>query len=158
MVSAPKMLLNMESDDYGVVETRNCGCLFGELGFDQHLSNIRSFAKLTGNGVTILGSDFIRILEEVLPNKYGGAATDYQLLEEEDSKGLTRLSIIVSPSVGMVDDDDVISTVLDELSSTVSSGTMTASLWSQAEALRVKRMYPIQRRGKIMTLELMKVD
>jgi len=156
--SSPKMLLNMESDDYGVVETRSCGCLFGELGFYQHLSNVRSFAKLTGNGVTIIGSDFVRILEEVLPHKYGGTATDYQLLEEEDSRGLTRLSLIISPSVGIVDDGDVIATVLNELSKTVSSGSMTASLWSQAEALRVKRMYPIQRRGKIMTLELMKID
>ncbi len=46
--SAPKILLNLESDDYGVVETRNCDCLFGQLGFDTHLHNIRSFAKLTG--------------------------------------------------------------------------------------------------------------
>ena len=108
--------------------------------------------------MTIIGSDFVRILEEVLPRKYGGAATDYQLLEEEDSRGLTRLSLIISPSVGIVDDSDVIATVLDELRNTISSGMMTASLWSHAEALRVKRMFPIQRRSKIMTLELMKVE
>ena len=65
--SAPKILLNLESDDYGVVETRSCGCLFGQLGFDTHIHDIRSFAKLTGSGMTIIGTDFVRILEEVLP-------------------------------------------------------------------------------------------
>ncbi len=154
--SAPKLLLNFESDDYGTVETCSCGCVFEQLGFDKHLRNIRSFAKLTGNGVSIIGSDFDRILEEVLPRKYGGTATDYQLLEEEDNRGQTRLSLIISPSVGTVDDNEVISTVLSEFSKVESYGGMTASLWSQAEALRVRRMYPIQRRGKIMTLEIAK--
>jgi hypothetical protein len=51
--SAPKIALNMESDDYGVVETCKCDCLFGQLGFDTHIHDIRSFAKLTGIGMTI---------------------------------------------------------------------------------------------------------
>ncbi len=50
--------------------------------------------------MTIVGTDFVRILEEVLPRKYGGAATDYQLLEEEDNRGQTQLSLIISPAVG----------------------------------------------------------
>jgi len=156
--SAPKILLNLESDDYGVVETRSCGCLFGELGLNQHLSDVRSHAKLTGSGMTIVGSDFVRILEEVLPHKYGGAATDYQLLEEEDGQGRTRLSLVISPSIGAVDDGDVIDTVLCELRGNVHAGGLTASLWSQAEALRVKRMEPIPRRGKITTLHLAKTE
>ena len=156
--SSPKVLLNFESDDYGTVETCNCGCVFEQLGFDTHLRNIRSFAKLTGNGVSIIGSDFARILEEVLPRKYGGTPTDYQLLEEEDTRGETRLSLVVSPSVGAVDDSEVIATVLSEFGKVESYGGMTSSLWSQAEALRVRRMYPVERRSKIMTLELMKAE
>jgi len=156
--SAPKILLNLESDDYGVVETRSCDCPLGELGLDHHLSNVRSFAKMTGSGMTIIGSDFVRILEEVLPRKYGGAATDYQLLEEEDSQGRTRLSLIISPTVGAVNDGDVIASVLDELRRNVHAGGLTASVWSQAEALQVKRMEPIPRAGKILTLQLMKTD
>ena len=108
--------------------------------------------------MTIVGSDFVRILEEVLPQKYGGAPTDYQLLEEEDSLGRTRLSLIISPSVGAVDDDDVIATVLLELRKTAHAGRLTASIWSQAGALRVRRMNPIPRSGKIMTLELIKLN
>jgi hypothetical protein len=158
MPSAPKILINVESDDYAVVETRSCGCLLGELGLNQHLSNIRSYAKLTGSGMTIVGSDFVRILEEVLPRTYGGAATDYQLLEEEDSRGSTRLSLIISPGVGALDEGEVIATVLGELRDNVHAGGLTASLWSQAEALRVKRMDPIPNRGKITTLHLAKMQ
>ena len=72
-------------------------------------------SKLTGSGLTLVGSDFVGILEEVLPQKYGGGATDYQLLEEEDNRGQTHLSLIISPTVGEVDDSDVIATVLSKL-------------------------------------------
>jgi hypothetical protein len=156
--SAPKILLNVESDDYGVMETRSCGCLFGQLGFDTHLHDIRSFSKLTGSGMTIVGTDFVRILEEVLPRKYGGAATDYQLLEEEDSQGQTHLSLIISPTVGVVDESDVVATVLGELRRAPHPGKLTAGVWSQANILRVKRMYPISSMGKVMTLHLMKKE
>ena len=156
--SAPKILLNMESDDYGVMETRDCDCLFGQLGFGTHLHSIRSFAKLTGSGMTIVGTDFVRILEEVLPHKYGGAATDYQLLEEEDSQGQTHLSLIISPTVGAVDESDVIATVLSELRRVPHPGRLTAGVWAQANILRVKRMHPISQMGKVMTLHLMKTE
>jgi hypothetical protein len=154
--STPKILLNMESDDYGVMETRSCGCVFGQLGFDTHIHDIRSFSKLTGSGITIVGTNFVRILEEVLPAKYGGAATDYQLLEEESRQGQTYLSLIVSPNVGVVDESDVITTVLNELRRVPHSGKLTAGVWAQAKILRVKRMYPISKMGKVMTLQLTK--
>jgi hypothetical protein len=156
--STPKILLNMESDDYGVVETRRCDCLFGQLGFNTHLHDIRSFAKLTGTGMTIVGTDFIRILEEVLPAKYGGAATDYQLLEEEDEQGQTHLSLIISPEVGVVDESQVITTVLRELRRAPHPGKLTAGVWARANILGVKRMHPISKMGKVMTLHLTKTE
>jgi hypothetical protein len=155
--SAPKMVLNLESDDCGEVRTRSCGCLFGELGLDQHLSNIRSYAKLTGSGMTMIGSGFVRILEEALPRKYGGAATDYQLLEEEDIQGRTRLSLVIDPKIGAVDEGEVVATVLDELRGSDDAGGLTASLWTQAKALRVKRMAPVPQYGKVATLHLTKM-
>jgi hypothetical protein len=154
--SAPKLLINMESDDYGVVQTRNCDCLLGQLGFNTHLHNIRSFAKLTGSGMTLIGTDLVRILEEVLPPKYGGAATDYQLLEEEDSQGQTHLSLIISPTVGEVDEGEVIATVLSELRRVPHPGQLTAGFWAQAKILRVERRTPLAQMGKVMTLHLIK--
>ncbi len=154
--SAPKIILNVESDDYGVMETGSCGCLLEQLGFSDHLYNIKSFAKLTSSGMTIVGSDLVRILEEVLPQKYGGGATDYQLLEEEDSHGQTHLSLIISPSVGVINDGDVIDTVLDELRRGVHGGKLAAGFWSQVNTLQVKRIYPISSSGKVTSLQMMK--
>jgi hypothetical protein len=154
--SSPKIMLNMETDDFGEIETRKCGCLFDQLGFNNHIYNIRSYAKLTGSSMSIIGSDFIRILEEVLPDKYGGAPTDYQLLEEEDAEGITHLSLVISPSVGEIDENGVIVTVLEELRNSAHGGNLAAALWSQVNALGVKRMNPISKSGKVMTLHLVK--
>ena len=65
------IFINLELDDYGLVETRRCGCLFESLGLTTHLRHIRSFRKLTGEGVSLVGSDMARVLEEVLPSTYG---------------------------------------------------------------------------------------
>jgi hypothetical protein len=154
--TAPKIMLNVESDDYGVVETRSCSCLFGQLGFNTHLHDIRSYSKLTGVGMTILNTDFVRILEENLPDKYGGDATDYQLLEEEDGDGNTHLSLIISPTIGTVNESEVIATVLQGLRRSPNPGKLAAGIWSQAETIQVKRMYPIPQMGKVLSLHVLK--
>jgi hypothetical protein len=57
------------------------------LGWTTHLRDIRSQEKLTAGGMTFLDTDLIRVLEEVLPARFGGAPTDYQLVEEEAEEG-----------------------------------------------------------------------
>ncbi len=79
-------MLNVESDDFGEFTTRRCGCVFDELGLGHHFAYVRSFTKLTGEGATLLGTDCVRILEEVLPREFGGRSIDYQLLETEDER------------------------------------------------------------------------
>ncbi len=76
---------------------------------------MRSSDKLTGEGVTFIGTDLVNIIEEILPAKFGGASTDYQILKEEDEQGHTRLSIIVDPKLGAIDEVELITTVLHEL-------------------------------------------
>jgi hypothetical protein len=157
--TAPKLMLNVESDDYGVVERRPCGCPLEALGFTEHLRHIRSFRKLTGEGVTLVGSEMVRILEEVLPARFGGSPLDYQLVEEEDGDGFTRLSIAVSPKLQIADDDDVIQTVLDALGRGSVSADLARALWGQAKTLRVKRVEPVwTRKGKLMPLHLLRAD
>lgn len=56
------------------------------LGWTLHLHGIRSVEKLTAAGMTFLDSDVIRVLEEVLPGRFGGGPTHYQLVEEEDAE------------------------------------------------------------------------
>jgi hypothetical protein len=153
--TAPKLLLNVESDDYGVIEQRTCGCPLESYGFTEHLRHIRSFRKLTGEGVTLVGSEMVHILEEVLPARFGGSPLDYQLLEEEDEQGFTRLSVLVSPKIEIEDEREVIEAVLEALGQGSVAADMARAIWSQAETLRVKRTEPIwTARGKLMPLHV----
>lgn len=151
--SSPKLFLNAESDDYGFVEKRPCGCPLEQYGFTEHLRHIRSFRKLTGEGVTLIGSEMIHILEEILPSRFGGSPLDYQFLEEEDEQGVTKLSLIISPKIDLTDETDVINTILNALGKSSISADLARSLWKQAGTLRVKRMEPIwTARGKLNPL------
>lgn len=153
--SARKLMLNVETDDYGVVETRRCGCPWESFGFTTHIRGVRSFRKLTGEGVTLIGSAMVHILESVLPERFGGSPLDYQLHEEEDERGMTRLSIVVSPRVALADEDDVVRTVLDAVRRSGHDGAISGTIWEQAGTLRVRRAEPTWTgRGKLMPLHL----
>ena len=54
---SPKVLLNAETGDCASVETRDCGCALGALGMRTHLAEVRSFEKLTGEGMTFVRSN-----------------------------------------------------------------------------------------------------
>jgi hypothetical protein len=153
--SASKLLLNVESDDYGLVEKRSCGCPWQSYGFVHHLRHIRSFRKLTGESVTLIGSDVVRILEEILPARFGGSPQDYQLHEEEDHQGLTRIYLLVSPRVPLQDENEVVETVLQALSQSSTAADLAQAIWRQAGSLRIKRQEPVwTARGKLMPLHL----
>ena len=113
--SSPKILINVESGDYGCRETRACGCPYEELGLTDHIYNIRSFEKLTGEGMTFYGSAAQRIIEDILPKRFGGSILDYQFVEEEDASGITRLVVYIDPQVGPVDEAALARAILDEL-------------------------------------------
>lgn len=152
--SAPKIMLNVESDDFGIVETRACGCPFGEIGFTTHIRDIRSFRKLTGEGVTLVGSHVESILEEDLPAKFGGSPLDYQLIEEEDEQGFTRLTILVSPTVPRADEHAVVAEMQAALRRRGGAAELSRELWKQASTFRVRREAPrLTSRGKMMPLQ-----
>ena len=153
--TAPKLMLNVANDDYGVIDRRSCGCPLESYGYTEHLRDIHSYSKLTGEGMTLIGSDMLHILQEVLPARFGGSSLDYQLIEEEDEQGFTRLSLIVSPKIHIDDDQQVIETVFEALRRGTSVADLARAQWSQARTLRVKRMEPISTaRGKLMPLHL----
>ena len=156
--STPKVLLNMETGDYGLVETRSCNCLFGSLGFKKHIHNIRGFDRLTSEGMNFFGSDLVRIIEEDLPAIFGGSSTDYQMVEEENEQGITRLCLIVSPELGIIDEESLVQTVLAKLAGGTDAERMMAQVWDQAKTLYVKRMKPITTvTGKLLPLHIQKV-
>jgi hypothetical protein len=161
LYEAPKLLLNVGMGDYGEVEEKQCDCAFGKLGFHTHLSSIRSYEKLTGEGVTFVDTDFIRIIEKDLPKKFGGASTDYQLIEEEDAKGIGHLHLIVSPRLNGIEEEKIVETFIGLLKSSEASPESWAQsgtvMWNQARTLRVKREFPIATvSGKILPFHLVR--
>jgi len=159
LYESPKILLNVGMGDFGDLDTEACGCRFGELGFDTCLSNIRSYEKLTGEGVTFVDTDFVRIIERDLPESFGGKSTDYQLIEEEDSKGLTRLQLLVSPRVGKVNEGEVLARFMMLLKHGEASPESWAQsgieMWHQSSMVRIRRDFPVcTASGKILPFQL----
>ncbi|MCA9736531.1 MAG: hypothetical protein R3E98_08590 [Gemmatimonadota bacterium] len=153
----PKLLLNMELDDFGEMEERACGCALGELGLGTHLRSVRSFRKLVGEGVTLIGSDMVHILEEILPARFGGSPLDYQLVEDEDDRGFTRLSLHVHPQVALRSEGEVLDVVLDALARTSVAADMARAYWAAAGSFRVVRRAPtVSARGKQAPLRVVR--
>ena len=152
--SSPKLMLNVESGDYGVIEERDCGCLWQQLGMTTHISHVRSYEKLTSEGVMFMGSMLYHLLEETLPARFGGSVTDYQLAEEEED-GLPRVSIVVSPRIGPVDETAVFEAVIESVGFADWSRRM-ADTWREAGTLRVMRREPYTTgSGKILPLHVL---
>ena len=152
--SSPKLMINVETDDHAIVEDRSCGCAIGELGFSRHLHTIRSYEKLTSEGMTLRGADVVALLERTLPDRFGGAPTDYQLVEELDG-ALPSLSIVISPRVKEVDEQDVVEVVLSELARGGPGGQDVSRIWRGAETLRVVRREPYATRpAKILPVHV----
>lgn len=161
LYESPKLLLNVGMGDYGDLTQGDCSCGFGELGFHTVLSNIRSYEKLTGEGVTFVDTDFVRILEKDLPKTFGGRSTDYQLVEEEDADGITRLHLLVSPHVGEIDEPGLIEMFMALLQRNGASPESWAQsgveMWRQSGAVRIRRMDPMcTASGKILPFHLNK--
>lgn len=153
--AAPKVMLNVQMDDYGIVQDRHCGCEMEAYGFTTHLSEIRSYSKLTGEGVTLIGNEILRILEEVLPARFGGSPLDYQLMEQEDEEGFTRLFLIISPRVEIADEAQVIEVMLNALSTSSSMADAARTVWQQKQTLQIKRREPtLTARGKLLPLHI----
>ena len=147
-----RIFINVESGDYGVLSERRCGCPFDDVGLRLHLHSIRSYEKLTTEGMHFLGADLLNLVERVLPSRFGGRATDYQLVEDEVD-GLGRVCVMIDPSVGEVDGRAVVETVLDTLARGRSSNTMMAGLWRDGDTVAVIRRRPYETAsGKILPL------
>jgi len=152
-LTAPLILLNVALGDQAMVMRRACGCPLERLGWTTHLHTIRSYEKLTSGGMTFLDTDVIRVLEEVLPARFGGAPTDYQLLEDEADDGSPRLRLLVHPAVGPLDTEAVSETFLSAIGAGSGVERVMALLWRDAGLLRVERRAPLTTAtGKILHL------
>jgi hypothetical protein len=151
--TAPIILLNVSMGDRAVVTERACGCPLARLGWSKHLHTVRSYEKLTAAGMSFIDSDVIRVLEEVLPARFGGGPQSYQLVEGESDEGQPRLRLLVDPAVGPLDT----AAVADAFFSAVGGGSgperMMELAWRSAGLLAVERSKPrALANGKVLHL------
>jgi hypothetical protein len=149
--TAPKILLNVESGDTADSVDTPCGCAFAGAGYRARLRQIRSFEKFTGEGVSFVGIDVLRVLEEVLPAAFGGSATHYQVIEEEDADGHVALTLRVDPAIGRPDPARLVEVFLAGLAAGHDLTFKMTELWRQAGSLRVVYAPPLTTaRGKLL--------
>ncbi len=156
-MTAPLVLFNVSLGDRATLRRRDCGCPMARLGWDTHLQGIHSVEKLTAAGMTFLDSDLVRVLEEVLPARFGGGPTDYQLVEDEDVDGRSTLRLLVHPRLGPrldgVPDEAVTEVFLSAVGPGAGVERVMGLAWRQGRILRVERRAPlVSGTGKILHL------
>jgi hypothetical protein len=152
---APRLLLNVENGDYVTLEKRNCGCSLEDAGLTLHLHQIRSFEKFTSEGMNYTYSGIYELLEHAFPAEFGGGPGDYQLVEEEDENAQTRLTLVVHPEVGYLDESQVVARLRTALSNGSRNHHFMTRVWQNAGTFRVRREVPhASTRGKILPLHI----
>jgi hypothetical protein len=154
-LEAPRLLLNVANGDYGTLGERGCGCALQQAGLTLHLHGIRSFEKLTTEGMNYYYGGLFELLEKTIPAEFGGGPGDYQLVEEEDDNGQTRLTLVVDPRIGPLDETAVLARVAEAFASGRWGNRFMTLLWLQAGTFRLERRVPhASRRGKILPLHI----
>ena len=151
---SPFVLLNAEMDDSGVLGKARCDCTFSRAGFTEQVGNIFSYGKLTGQGITLLGGDVVRILEEKLPQRFGGGPSDYQLVERESGRQ-TEISLRVNPGTGVASAGEVRDYFLGEVRN-LYGGSLACRVWRQSDGVQAVLAEPFTTAsGKILSLHLL---
>jgi hypothetical protein len=154
-LEAPRVLLNVENDDYGEVRRDEdpCTCLLGAVGVRTRLDGIRGLSKVVAAGISVDGEVFDRITDEALPARVGGGPGDFQFVEEEQEDGGAVVHLRISPELGPVDEDVALAAVTSVLGET-DNGALATTVWGPAGTLRVVRAAPLQTKaGKTLSYE-----
>jgi hypothetical protein len=152
---SPRYFLNVANGDYATLFKRDCGCLLERAGFTLHIHRVRSYEKFTSEGMNYFYGDLYELFEKTLPAEFGGGPGDYQLVEEEDRNGQTRLTLLVRPEVGKLDEERLVARFKEALERGGKGGRFTANLWQKAGTFRVRRQAPYSSpRGKILPLHV----
>lgn len=110
---------------------------------------------MTSEGMNYSGSDLFELLEHTIPSEFGGGPGDYQLVEEEDERGQTRLTLLIHPAVGELDEAKLLIRLQQGLACGSRNHGFISKVWQDAGTFRVKREVPYaSARGKILPLHL----
>lgn len=145
--------LNTENGDYAVLERRSCGCPLGEVGMTQVIHHVGSHEKFTSEGLNYDFSQLFDFVEVSLPAEFGGGVGDYQILEEEDTDGHARLSLLVHPQVGTVNEQHLHERFVEAIGKGSAANEGAARLWESRGTIQVRRAVPLgSTRGKVLPM------
>lgn len=145
--------LNTENGDYATLERRACGCPLGEVGMTHLIHHVGSHEKFTSEGLNYDFSQLFDFVEVSLPAEFGGSVGDYQILEEEDADGHARLSLLVHPHVGTIDEQRLHARFVDAIEQGSAANQGAAQLWDRRGTIRVRRAVPLgSTRGKVLPM------
>jgi len=149
--AAPFILLNVSLGDQAERCSGTCGCPLEKTGWTGRIRQVRSFEKMTAGGMTFLDTDIIKVLEEILPARFGGSLLDYQLAEEENPAGEPRLRLLISPSVGPLDPLAVKEVFLEAIGRGSGAERVMSLQWREGDYLAIDRKSPgLTPSGKII--------
>ena len=150
--ATPKLMINVDSGDRGFVWERECGCpLRGASACACTCTACTRATSSPARATCSSAGDLLTLVEEVLPARFGGAPTDYQLVEEEDG-ALPKVTVVVRPSVGPWTRPRWWRRRWPT-SSGIPRLALMAGIWEDGRTLRVVRRDPEPtRRGKILAL------
>jgi hypothetical protein len=157
--AVPKVLVNAQIGDSGIVDERRCNCLLGELGFNTHLRQVRNYALSNVEGMNMRAPLLRRLIEDVLSPMLGGSPIDFQWVEAEDRQSLTRLILRVHPRLGLLDEGNLIRVLLNEMSRWDEPHRLFAAVWNKAGSLRIDPIPPaLTASGKLPLILRIEVD
>jgi superfamily I DNA and/or RNA helicase len=110
---------------------------------DVCVSEVRSYDKLTCEGMTLLGSHIEDAVGEVV-EEAGGCPDDFQFWETHDKIGLAKLIIAVNPRLA-INEEKFIAEIMDKLNR--KKLNITSQIWEQAKVLQLVRAYPKMSKG-----------
>jgi len=151
---APRMLINVEIGDTGVIEPATCDCEFSRLGYSLQVRDMAAITKFRGQGYTLRAPELIRLLEEGLAQQFGGRPGDYQLLEVE-GKAQTEMVLRIHPRIAVTSSEKVLEYFLAQCRSTY-GGSLTILHWTESNCVRVEVKPPIlAASGKFRAIRLL---
>jgi hypothetical protein len=138
---APRLAINVEIGDTGVIEPSTCDCSMRKLGFDLQIRDVAAIGHVTAQGMMIAADDLAKVLEEALPARLGGHAGDYQLVETES--GLqTEMVLRVRPGAANVPLEEVLKAFLAE-TGRLYGGSLSVMSWSHSNGIRAEIGEPV---------------
>ena len=144
---------NVENGDNAKIERRECGCPFGEVGMTLLIHEVGSHEKFTSEGLNYDFSSLFGFVEDTLPAEFGGGLGDYQILEEEDTEGVSRVTLLVHPQVGALDEQRLQARFIEEIGKGPRENESIAAVWQKRGTVQIRRDIPLESdRGKVLPM------